>query len=678
MQLLYWLLAIILAFGAGYWVYSADRKRAIPYPIITSSLRGLVVLVTLLLVLLPDVIVSNNTTEKPVVLLLQDNSASVGVALGSDSNQYRQQVTALKDKLTSDYRVVQWSFGPRTSTDSFYKYYNEATDIAGALDNAEEYFGLQNLGAIVLATDGRYNQGVNPLYRQSSFQGALYTIGLGDSTRIKDLRISKVYANKTTALNNTFEIKADIIGELCQGYSNELVLQENGENVATATININANKYDKGISFSVKAAKIGMHHYVLQLAAADGETNVSNNRRDVFVEVVNEQKNILLAAAAPHPDIQALKDAITGLETYKVTTATGENFPEDLSKYDAIILHGLPSPMHRIAHVVTTSGKPIWFILSAKSDIGAINGMRPLTMTGVAGAGIHEAVTTFNSAFNAFTLPQRIQMVSDKLPPLVSYTGNINMMPNAGVLYTQKTPAGTMPAWAMQYGKIPVVFTAGEGLWRWRMYEFKNFDNHDVIDECIRQTIAFLCANNKDKPFDITMQKRIWSDQEPITLGAFLLNANNEQINTPEVGLTIKDSAGKSQQYTMERNGSSYTINLGIRAGGRYTYSGKVNYGGKELLANGSFVVESTPLEMMETGADYTLLYQMASSQGGLFTNVAGIPSVYEHIKKNERLKPIIRTDTASVPLIERSWYFIIILILAVAEWLLRKYWLAQ
>jgi hypothetical protein len=52
--------------------------------------------------------------------------------------------------------------------------------------------------------------------------------------------------------------------------------------------------------------------------------------------------------------------------------------------------------------------------------------------------------------------------------------------------------------------------------------------------------------------------------------------------------------------------------------------------------------------------------------------------SLYDSIAHNEHVKPLIVTNTETVPLVDRKWYFFLILIIAVGEWLLRKYWLAQ
>jgi hypothetical protein len=67
----------------------------------------------------------------------------------------------------------------------------------------------------------------------------------------------------------------------------------------------------------------------------------------------------------------------------------------------------------------------------------------------------------------------------------------------------------------------------------------------------------------------------------------------------------------------------------------------------------------------------------MAHYNGSLVpgNNVA---SLYDSIKKNETIKPVIQTYTETIPLVDWKWYFFLILLLAVVEWLLRKYWLAQ
>ena len=677
MQWIYWLIAIVLSLGAGYWVYRADVRRAVPYPWLTSLLRSLVVFFTLLLILVPTIIITKNIIEKPTILLLQDDSRSVATALGADTTAYRKNVNALTDRLSDKYKVVRWAFGNSIQNDTLFQYKQEATDISAALARAQEFFGLQNLGAVILASDGRFNQGMNPLYQQLSFHSSLYTVAIGDSAQQKDLRIAGAYANKTVTINSNFEIRADIVASLCRGYSNSVAIKEGDNTLSSVPVSINNDKYDRSVSFTIKAATTGLHHYIISIPEAEGEKNIANNRRDLFIDVVEDKKNILIVSAAPHPDVNAIKDALSGLESYKITVFTADNFPASLTGYNVIILHGLPSANNRLAAKIIAAKKPIWCILSNQTELAGFNELQALTHITVSPSVQHDVLATFDPSFTMFTLPQNIQSVTDKMPPLVINVGNIRYAPGTNVLLREKQ-GEQAPLWALQQGSVPVAVLLGEGLWRWRLYEYKNFNDHNVIDECIRQTVAFLSANNNDKPFSVALQKYVWSDQEPITLNGYLLNANNEQVNTPDVQLPITDSSKRKQNFSFERSGTAYNLNIGIWAGGTYTYSARATYNEKEYTANGTFVVTRIPLESMESGADYTLLYGLAGKYNGSFVPAKNISALYDSITHNERIKPLIQTNTETVPLVDCKWYFFIILLLAVAEWLLRKYGLAQ
>ncbi len=675
MQFLLWAISIILSAIAGYWVYRADKKRDIPYPWLTATLRGIVVLLTLLLLLAPAITLTRNKTEKPLILLLQDNSSSIANALGKDTSAYIKNAQQLAEKLFDKYKVITWGFGNTIQTDSAFSFRQPATDISTALSRVQEYYGNQNLGAVILATDGRYNQGSNPLFQQLSIQSPLYTVGIGDSTAQKDLRITQVYHNKTATLNSQFEIRADIVATLCAGYNNGIQLLENGQNVSSSNINISTDRYDRSVSFTIKATKAGLHHYIILAPVTDGEQNTANNRKDVFVEVVDEKKNILIVAAAPHPDINAIAAALNEVESYKVTVRMANDLPP-LNDYKVIIAHQLPSLFNNIQSQLTAAHKPVWYIMGGQTNAAALMAADKSLSLNININAPRDEYSVYEPAFSAFTIPQNLQAVLDKMPPLSVPSGQIQYVGNADVLFKQRD--GAQAVWMLQQGTVPTALLTGTGLWRWRLYEYKNFNTHNTIDECIRQTVAFLAANSNEKPFYVSLPKYVWSDQEVISLNAYLLNANNEQVNTAEVQLTIADSAGKKQSFSFEHSGNAYKLNTGIWPNGTYSYSARTSYNGTTLTAGGSFVVEHTPLEQMESGADYKMLYSLSRKYSGSFVPAANILSLYDSISKNTNIKPVIQSDVTTQPLVEWRWYFLLILAFAVAEWLLRKYWLAQ
>jgi len=677
MQLFFWILAILISLSIGYWVYRADQRRAAPYPWLTALLRTLVIFLTCLLLLAPSLSVNKNETQNPVILFLQDNSQSVPLALKADTTSYQKDAKQLLDRLADNYRVIKWGFGNNIQRDTLFQYKQQATDISGALSQAVEFYGQQNLGAVILASDGRYNQGTNPQFRELPFQGNVYTVALGDSTAQKDIRISNVYANKTVALNSQFEIRADLIARMCNGYNNTVRLTEvNGGGSGNASINITSDRFDRSVSFTIRADKAGLHHYIIAVPPADGEQNTANNRKDIFVEVVSEKKTILIAANAPHPDINAIREALSGQEEYNVVVKTGENLPASFSDYRVVILHSLPSQSNLVRQLAS-SGKATWLIMGANSNNAGFNNLQSIARLNVNPSNLQNQFAAYNTSFSAFTMPQNINAVMDKMPPLAVPAGVIQANPNALVLFTARGN-NAMPLWMLQQGASPSALLIGEGIWRWRLFEHRYFNTHTVIDEAIRQTVSFLAANVNDRPFQVTLPKYVWSDQEAVTLNAYLLNVNNEQVNTPNVNISITDSAGRKQNYSFERSGNAYKLNIGLRAAGSYVYTATTNYNGKAYTANGSFVVQRMPLEMMETGADYPLLHSIARKYGGSLVPAGNVLALYDSIKNNKNIKPVIQTTTETIPLVDWKWYFFLILLLAVTEWLLRKYWLAQ
>jgi hypothetical protein len=235
-----------------------------------------------------------------------------------------------------------------------------------------------------------------------------------------------------------------------------------------------------------------------------------------------------------------------------------------------------------------------------------------------------------------------------------------------------------LPIWMLEQGTTPSALLVGEGIWRWRLFEYRHFKSHQVIDEAIRQTVSFLSVNVNDRPFQVALPKYVWSDREAISLNAYLLNSNNEQVNTPDAQLVISDSSGRKHNYSFERSGNAYKLNIGIRASGTYSYYASVVYNGVKYTATGSFVVQSMPIELMESGADYPLLYGIARKDNGALVPGAQVLSLYDSIRNNQNIRPLILTTTETIPLVDWRWYFFLILLVAVAEWLLRKYWLAQ
>lgn len=670
------LAALILSLPVAWLVYIADKKRNSPRPWLTAGLRGLLFFLLLLLLFAPRIHRNIIHERKPVIVWLQDNSQSAGTALGSQATTYLDAVKKFRTRAENQYTFVSYDLDHLVPRDSSFTFDGTVTDIATALMEINDVYAQQNLGAVILASDGRYNQGANPLYSDVSASGGLYTVALGDTAIVKDLRIAKVYANKTVSLNSQFEIRTDLLANRCAGYRNNCVLRDqNGNILASAQVAISTDNFDGSQSFTIKAAQPGLQKYTISLPAADGEVNITNNTVTVFVSVVEEKKKVLILAAAPHPDINAIDEALDGLEQYETEIRMAEDMPSDLSGYDCIIAHQLPSVYNNIGQRLQNAGRSIWYIVGGQTYVASLNGLQQTLTVNSRGNTLVNVLAKVNPGFAAFVLPRQILSVTDKLPPLAAPAGMAVAAANTEILF--RDPGG-QPLWVLQRNQTSTAILLGEGLWRWRLYEYRFFKKNEVVDECVRQTVHFLTADTKSKPFRVQLPKYVWNNREQIQLNAYLYNSNNEPINEPDASLTVHDSSGRARSYSLERNGNAYRLNIGALPAGQYVYTAQTSYAGKKYADAGSFAVENSSLEGQETGSDYALLYNMAKRNGGQAFLATQLTALYDSLQHNKRIRPLITETSESTPLADWKWYFFLMLLVATTEWLLRKYWLSM
>lgn len=119
--------------------------------------------------------------------------------MNKDSDYYRNEYPELQQlslSLKEDYEVLDYSFSEGTEKGLLNNYTGKVTDISALFTQIFDQYGSRNIGAIILSSDGIYNAGSNPVYavNEKSFV-PVYTVGLGDTTPVRDLKIDAVNHN---------------------------------------------------------------------------------------------------------------------------------------------------------------------------------------------------------------------------------------------------------------------------------------------------------------------------------------------------------------------------------------------------------------------------------------------------------------------------------------------------
>ena len=189
--------------------------------------RFLVISIISFLLLSPLLKSINKNTEKPIVIVAQDNSESI--IAGYDSafyfDNYLPKIYELTKNLENEYDVKKIIFGENINYNKNLTFTEKQTDISSLFNEIKTKYLYRNLGALILASDGIYNKGVNPLYSSQGFDFPIYTIALGDTNIRKDLILSKVNFNNIVFYGNDFPVNIIVKAEKCKGSKSKVLLK---------------------------------------------------------------------------------------------------------------------------------------------------------------------------------------------------------------------------------------------------------------------------------------------------------------------------------------------------------------------------------------------------------------------------------------------------------------------
>ncbi|HRG38217.1 MAG TPA: hypothetical protein PK289_06785, partial [Bacteroidia bacterium] len=378
----WWFLIFCILAGAVYAfvLYFKNKKQdEVRKPVIwlMSVLRFLSVTILSFFLLAPLIKTVKRTVEKPIVVIAQDNSESL--VAGKDSvfykKEYKEKLAKLINQLSDKYEVRSYSFADKikesADMDSI-NFKEKQTNISQLFDELDTRYSNRNLGAIIVATDGLYNIGSNPVYTSSKIKAPVYAIALGDTTVKKDIILLKTEYNRIVYLGNDFPVEVVVNAKQLKGKSTTLTVSKDNTVLFTQVINFNSDAFIQTVPLKLQAKEAGLQHYKVKLSSLPEEMTTANNTNDVFIDVLDGRQKIVILADGPHPDIAAIKASIGKNQNYEVESFRVDDFDQSLKKYELVILYQLPSNRTQIQKIrsdLTAAGIPVWIFTGATQII---------------------------------------------------------------------------------------------------------------------------------------------------------------------------------------------------------------------------------------------------------------------------------------------------------------------
>ncbi len=683
----YILLCGLLGLAYALTLYFRDKTFVEQWPNLHKILGVLRFLaVTLLAILLLQPLLKSliTDTKKPVVVLAQDQSESVGTVLKDAAlDSYKQQWEALKDDLSQKYEVKEYAFGSEVREGANFEMTDKISNLSAVMQEVSDLYGNQNLGAVVLATDGIYNEGSNPLYVSSKLNAPVFAVALGDTTQKKDLVLKRVFHNKIAYLGDKFSVQMDVAARNCGGSSTNIIISKvdgsNVRNLQTIPLSIASNDFFTTKEIVLEANESGVQRYRVSVAQVQGEATAANNSKEFFVDVLDARQKLLIVANAPHPDISALKQTLEINKNYQITIAYVNDLKVNVADFDFVVLHNLPSNKNdasAVLNVLNSRKIPRMFIVGTQTNLVRFNQVQPLLNIVGDQRNTNDVQGIINQNFNLFTIDENLRNSLPTFNPLTAPFGDFQLRGDAQVLLYQRIGRVDTKYPLLLFGEengVKMAVLAAEGLWRWRLFDYLQHQNHDIFSELVGKNFQYATLKSDKRRFRISLGKNIFNENEPVILDAELYNESYELVNEPDVSLTIKNSDGRDFNYTFNKTVNGYTLNAGVFPVGSYRFKGSVNFNGQALTYDGQFSVQPIQLELYETTADHAMLRRLSQEFGGQVFYQNQLEQLGQSLLEKD-IKPVIYSSSRTRSVINLKWIFFLLLGLLSGEWFLRRY----
>lgn len=624
-------------------------------------------------------------TKKPVVVLAQDQSESVmGELSETELQNYKTAYENLKTNLAENYDLKEYAFGSEVREGVDFNFTDKVSNLSEILKSLYDLYSNQNLGAVVLATDGIYNEGSNPVYAGNRLGAPIFTVALGDTTLQKDVLIKRVYHNKIAYLGDKFNIEVDLLAQNCANAATKIIVSkiENGQTkkIQEVPISINKNDFFTTQEVTLETTSPGVQRFRVAVNSVKGEVSTTNNVKDIFIDVLDARQKILIIAHSPHPDLTAIRQSALKNKNYEVEIEYAGRRKANIADYNFVILHQLPGSKNEandILQEIQTKKLPHLFIVGSQSNLSNLNKAQSLLSISGDSKNTNEIQGIVANDFSLFTINETVKNTLPNFAPMIAPFGEFKESVNAQVLLYQRIGKIDTKYPLLVLGEengIKKGVLAAEGIWKWRLFDYLQHKNHDIFEEILGKTIQYLTLKEDKRRFRISSDKNIFNENEPIVLDAEVYNDNYELINDGDVSMTIKDGEGKEFPSTFNKTASAYTLNAGVFPVGNYTYKGTTSHNGKQLDYKGQFSVQPIQLESFQTTADHGLLRLLSEQYGGEMVYPAELASISEKIKAKKSVKPVIYQTTKTRSIINLKWIFFLLMSLLTLEWFMRRY----
>ncbi len=668
--ILYIIIAGVVSIALAVFMYGYKSKQKDSLRWIFGILRFITLFSILLLIINPKFKSETYTIEKPKLPVLIDNSASVG-ELGQKENvsavlQKLKENSALNDKFDLSY----YSFGSDFRENDSLSFDEKNTNISKALNSANELFKSQTAPTILI-TDGNQTLGNDYEFSSATFKNPVYPVILGDSIKYTDLKIDQLNTNRYAFLKNQFPVEVILNYSGTNPVNSEFIVTQGAATVYRTNVSFSENETSKTLHFTLNASSVGLQKYSAQILPLADEKNKTNNSKQFAVEVIDQATNVLVVSKITHPDLGALKKAITTNEQRTVTFKKPSEAVSIVNDYQLIILYQPDRSFASVFSEIENLNKNTWIISGLQTDWYFLNGAQD-NFNKEASNQNDDIQAKLNSNYGTFAVDD---IGFDNFPPLHTEFGALTIsVPNEIML--EQTVNGIVngnPLLATMEinGKRDAIWD-GEGFWRWRARSFVETESFQSFDDFIGNLVQYLASNKRRSRLEVSSET-FYYNNSPIKISAQYFDKNYVFDNRASLNISVKNKETENQTvFPMLLRNNYYEVDLNSLPAGEYNYN--VSVANEAVSSSGSFTILDFNVEQQFLNADVAKLRRIAQNTNGKAYFTTQSDSLIQSLLENTNYQNIERSEQKVVPLIDWKYLLALIVLALAAEWFIRKY----
>lgn len=707
---------LLLAFFVTLLVIMARRPgnmKAYQLGVI-GFIQLLMLAVVLVVVWQPALVSERLLSGENAVAIMLDTSGSMTFNEGGSTRMDQAQELLTPESLediANIYTILPYGFADNANTMDAFSVLPEpgtATNLGQSVLQTLRQATGASLGAVILISDGADNSGAisqAELSEIASFGVPIHSVGIGRESIPEDLELSEVLLPEKALPGTTLSARVAIRHD--QG-GNARIKVYDGDTFLTTQDIVLRNDQNMTLAFvDIEVPEPGQLDLRFTLDPINNESNLANNTRARVVDVEESRYKVLYVEGEPRWEYKFMQRALNDDPSIQLSTLLkvtpnkyyrqGIESPEQLENgfpteraelfnYDALIIGSLnAAELTSEQHAMIRD-----FVSNRGGSLMMLAGLNGLGLGGWGETVVNEILPSRLSAENAEFVRVKAPVTltdSGRLAPMLQFSDSESenerlwselpevadhqqlgpLRPAATTLLGINVEGRIQPLLVTQpYGKGQSYILATGGTWRWQM----SLPVADMRHETFwRQLTRGLVANSL-RPFELSSRVQ----NEEISVRAQVRDPDAEENQGLAISAVVSSQNNDVVSLDLQPvpgQPGVYEASFAPNQTGLYSIEAISRVGENLVSSTTTAVRYDEGQEIFNVRQNRPLLERISQVTGGQYWN----PGQWDEIPEAISYSTAGITEQQISYLWDVPFFFLLLILLKTAEWLLRRHW---